>query len=176
LDVYYAWRLGFFGWIRNHERVVAATVAWAMIIAVVVIVEFWLFYVAHPGILLSNILGWYPALTGWDWVVIFLSSIAAGAIIADLGRAVYSFLTSLILSTVFEVLYGSFFAWFRLGYGQSFSMIIPGVTFTTYLQSVLQDVFLTFVRMINIAIPCFCILGVLVGVFIRSYIDPSVDV
>jgi hypothetical protein len=176
LDVYCAYRLGLFGWIRNRKRVVAATVAWTAAIALIVIMTFWSFYVTHRGIGISNILDLNPQLYLWEWVLIFLLSIVAGAIIADLGAAVYSFLATLILSTIFEFVYGSFFAWFGMGYSGSFSTIIPGMSFNAYLQSVLQDVFLTFLRMINVTVPCFCALGVFLGVIARSYFDPSVDV
>ena len=176
LDVYCAYRLGLFGWIRTRKKDVATTVAWAAAIALVVIIPYWLFYNAHPGVPISNYLDQYPQLYFWDWVLIFLVSIVAGAIMADLGTVVYSFLASLILSLIFEVLYGSFFVWFSLGYSRFFSIIVPGLTFTAYLQSVLQQIFLTFLRMINVAVPCFCVLGVFIGVVARSYFEPSVDV
>jgi hypothetical protein len=175
LDVYSAYKLGLFGWIRTRKKVVATTVAWAAVIALVVIIPYWLYYNARPGLPISNYIGEYPQLYFWDWILIFFVSVVVGAIIADLGTVVFSFLASLILSLIFEVLYGSFFVWFSLGYSRSFSMIFPGLTFVNYLQSLLQEVLLTFLRMINVAVPCFCVLGVFVGAVARSYFDPSVD-
>ena len=175
-DLYSAYRLGLFGWINSRKRVVATTVVWAGAVALLLCIRFWLFYAGMPGIGLSNMLDVYPELYFWDWIFVFLLSIGAGAIIAEVGSAVYSFLAALILSTILEFTYGSFYAWFDLGYSGSFTLIIPGMNFTSYLQSVLQDVFLNFLRMINLAVPCFLALGVFIGVIARSYFDPSIDV
>jgi hypothetical protein len=175
LDVYCAYRLGLFGWIKARKKVVATTIAWAVAIALVVIIPFALFYMSNPGITISNYLDEFPQLYFWDWILIFLVSILAGAIIANIETVVYSSVASLILSVILEFLYGSFFVWYGLGYSRSFSMTMPGLTFLPYLQTVLQDVFLIFLRMINIAVPCFCVLGVFIGAVVRSYFEPSVD-
>lgn len=175
-DLYSAYRLGLFGWIKARKKLVVATVVWAGSIALLLSIRFWLFYAGNHGIGLSNMIDVYPELYFSDWILVFLLSIAVGAVIGDLARAVYGFLATLILSTILEFSFGSFFAWYDMGYSQSFSIIIPNMSFTSYLQSVLQDVLLNFLRMINLAVPCFCALGVFIGVIVRSYFDPSVDV
>ncbi|HXX87961.1 MAG TPA: hypothetical protein VEH86_05900 [Candidatus Acidoferrum sp.] len=176
LDLYSGYKLGLFGWIKARKKLVVTTVVWAGVIALLVSLRFWLFYAGNPAISLSNSLDVYPQVYFWDWILVFILSIVAGAFVADLAIAVYSFVTTLILSSIFEFLFGSFYAWFDMGYGKSFSIIIPGLSFNSYLQSVLQDVLLVILHMINLAIPCFCALGVFIGVFLRSYFDPSIDV
>jgi hypothetical protein len=176
LDVYSAYRLGLFGWIKARKRLVLTTLVWAGIIALLVCLRFWLFYAANPTVGLTNLIDVYPQLYVSDWVLVFFLGIGAGVFIADLGVAVYSFLVMILLSSIFEVSYGGLFAWYDLGYSGSFSMIIPGMSFTAYAQSVLMDVLLNVLRMVNVAVPCFCALGVFIGVFARSYFDPSVDV
>lgn len=175
LDVYSAYRLGLFGWITARKKESEVTLGWSAAVAVVVIVEYWLYYSSHHGLFISYFT-MYPALHLWDWILIFFISIIAGAFIADLEIAVYSFLASLLLSFVVEFIYGSFFIWFGLGISGSFSTTSPGLAFTMYLQTVLQQVFLGLLRMVNIEIPCFLILGVFIGAFVRSYFEPTIDV
>ncbi len=170
LDIYSAYRLGLFGWIRARKKAVAVTVAWSVIIALVIIKSYWLFY-SNPG---SG--SWEsPQLYVWDWLAVFFLSVVVGAYLADLEAIVYGFIASLVLSLAFEVIYASFFTWFSMGVGNSFSMIIPGLTFATFLESTIGIVLLDLLRMENIIIPVFCLLGVMIGVFIRSYVEPSVD-
>lgn len=175
LDIYSAYKLGFFGWIRAREKVVAATVAWSVAIAFVIIKSYWLFYNGRGGAAFSNVGGQFPQLYTCDWVSIFILSVVAGAIIANLETIVYSFIASLVLSLIFEVIYGSFFMWFTLRFSESFSIIIPGLSFMTFLESVIGGVFFTILRMINIIVPVFCLLGVFIGAFIRGYLEPSVE-
>jgi hypothetical protein len=176
LDVYCACRLGLFGWISARKKVVATTVVWSAILALLIIIPYWLFYSgSHIETVFSTVGGLYPELYIWDVVLVFLVSVVAGAIIVNVETIVYSFVASLVLSSIFEVLYGSFFAWFSLGYGQSFSMIIPGLVFTTYLESIIAGVFFTILRMVNVIVPCFCVLGVIIGAVIRGYFEPSAD-
>jgi len=176
LDVYCAYRLGLFSWMKARKKVVVATVVWSAAIALVVIVPYSLFYHGSGIAAFTTLFGQYPGLQISDWVIVFLISIAAGAIIAGLETIVYSFLASLVLSVIFEVTYGSFLIWYGLGYGQSFTFIVPGVSFVTYFEAVIEGVFLTVMRMTNIIVPIFCILGVFIGAIVRSYFDPSVDV
>lgn len=176
LDVYCAYKLGLFGWMRARKKAVAATVAWGAAIALVVIVPYSVFYHGSGIAAFTTLFGQYPELQISDWVIVFLISIVAGAIIAGLDTIVYSFLASFMLSVIFEVTYGSFLIWYGLGYGQSFTFIVPGVSFVTYFEAVIEGVFLTVIRMTNLIIPVFCIMGVFIGAMVRSYFDPTVDV
>jgi hypothetical protein len=172
LDLYCAYKLGLFGWIRARKKAVAATLVWSGAVALVAIVRFCLFYSANVNAIGGYV---YPQFSFWDWPLIFIVSFVAGAVIADLGTVVYSFFISLILSVIFDVLCGSLFIWYGLGYGGSFTRIVPGLSFTTFLQGVVQEALLAFLRMINIAVPVICILAVFLGAFVRSYFEPTMD-
>lgn len=169
LDIYSAYRLGFFDWVRARKKVVAATVAWGTGLAIIVSLSYWLFYISAVGSYQR------PGLDIWDWVSIFFLSVVVGALIVNLEAIVYGFVASLVLSTILEVVYAILFTWFSQGVSQSFSMVIPGLTFGIYLQSVIGGVFVTVVRMIFFVVPLFCLLGVFIGAFIRSIFDPTVD-
>jgi hypothetical protein len=170
LNIYSAYQLGLFGWIRARKRVVSATFAWSVVIAFMIILSYWLFY-SSPGRG-----SWEsPELYVWGWVSIFLMSIVAGAIIADLETVVYSFVACVVLSLVFEVIYACFFGWFILGSGEAFSYTIPGLAFMTFFESVIAGQFVIILRMTNFIVPCFCLLGVFIGLIVRSYYEPSVD-
>jgi hypothetical protein len=176
LDVYCAYRLGLFGWIKARKRVVALTVAWSVAVTLLTMIPYWLFYSSGSWPVFSTVMGLYPELGFWDYVIVFVASLVAGVFIANLESVVYGMVASVVLSLVFGVIVGSLFLWYGVGYGQSFSLIMPGVTFTSYFESVVGGVFLTVLRMINVAVPIFCVLGGILGVVLRSYFEPSVDV
>lgn len=176
LDVYCAYRLGLFGWINARKKVVAVTAAWSVALVLVTMIPYWLFYSSGRWPVFSTVMGLYPELGFWNYVIVFVVSIVAGALIANLESIVYSMVASIVLSLVFEVIVGSLFFWYSVGYSQSFSLIMPGLAFTDYFESVVGGVFLTVLRMINVAVPVFCVLGGIVGAVVRSYFEPSVDV
>jgi hypothetical protein len=179
LDIYCAYNFGFFGWVKARKKVVAVTVVWSVVIALMIITSYWLFYnglkVGQMVSSFSNAIGFYPQLYSWGWIPILVSSIIAGVLIADLETVVYSFATSLVLSTIFEVVFAFFFVWYGLGFNEGFAIITPGLVFTTYVESIIGGVFLTILRMISIIVPTVCLLGVLAGAIVRGLVEPTVD-
>ena len=179
LDIYCAYRCGFFGWVKARKKAVAVIVVWSVVIMLVILTSYWLFYnglkVKVMVSSFTNEEGYYPQLSDWSWVPILVASIIAGVLIADLESVVYGFVASLVLSTIFEVVFASFFAWYGLGFSEGFAITTPGAAFTTYMQSVVSGVFLTLLRMISIIIPAVCLLGVLVGAIVRGLVEPTVD-
>jgi hypothetical protein len=173
LDIYSAYRLGSFAWIRARKKESLLALGWTVAIVIVIMVEYISFYSSLPGSFMSYF-ATYPTLQIWDWLLIFFISLVAGVFMADLEVAIYSFAVTLFLSLVFEGLIGSLFVWFGLGISNSFSTTSPGLAFTTYLQTVLQQVFLGILSMVNIEIPCFLLLGVGIGAILRAFLDPTV--
>jgi hypothetical protein len=146
----------------------------------VLIKSYWLVYMQNPflvsqGIAVSTDPRYVPTLGIWDFVLLLLMSVIAGAIIVDMEIIVYSFVANVILSFAFALTYASLFVWFILGAGESLSLITPGINFLDVVESTIQAAMTNIFKMMLIA-PLVCLLGVFVGAFLRSYLQPSADI
>jgi hypothetical protein len=140
--------------------------------------SFWLLYVENPFLVSQGIAAsavYVPTLGMWDFVLLLFVSIIAGAIIVDIEIVVYSFIACVILSFAFALTYASLFVWFILGVGESLSLITPGISFLDVVQSTIQAGMMDVFKMILIT-SLICLLGVLLGAFLRSYLQPSADI
>lgn len=178
LNIYIAHRQGFFMWVKARKKVITTTVVWSVAVALVMIKSFWLLYVENPFLVSQGIAAsavYVPTLGMWDFVLLLFVSIIAGAIIVDIEIVVYSFIACVILSFAFALTYASLFVWFILGVGESLSLITPGISFLDVVQSTIQAGMMDVFKMILIT-SLICLLGVLLGAFLRSYLQPSADI
>jgi hypothetical protein len=174
LDVYVAHRTGFFVWMKERRRVIGITVGWSALVALVMILAYWLVFVGNPWLISQGaaVSSNYPPQLGLgDYAVVFLASLAAGAIISDLEAVVYSYFVSVILSFAFALTYISLFMWYIVGVGGSLTITTAGIDFFGLVQATVQTA-LSIVFSMMIVIAMFCLLGVFLGAFLGSYLQP----
>jgi len=177
VNIYYARKLGFFKWLGNKKRVVAIIICWSSVVAVVVIREYWLSYIRNP-ILFDMPFYWFDdpswiaRLDVWDFILIFVTSLVAGALILDIETILFSAILNVVLSFFVPVIYVTFFIWVVLGWGNQFDLIGG---FGRWGQYVLWDSVRIVFRMTFPFVQLIAFFGVFIGAFVRVYFQPSAE-
>jgi hypothetical protein len=175
LNVYSAWKLGVFMWLREKRKAITITLMWSLAVAVVVIKSYWLAYVENPvlfenRIVWTSTINWMPRLTILDLILILIISLIAGALLIDLETIIYSLVANYALSFAFAVAYSTLFIWFTLGYGETFA---DAGGFLEMGPVVIYVAVRNIFRLIFPLAQIFCLLGAIIGAFIRGYLQPS---
>lgn len=182
LNMHYARELGVFKWLKARRKKIAVLLLWSLCVAGISVKSYWYIYVTHPrlwptqysetGIVYKELAGDdTPYLNGWDFALIFASSLLVGAVLFDIGTIVYGYIMQSILSSAFTVTWSSFFIWHSLGYGKVYSLIDFGIGVQFIIYYAVKNVF----RMMFPLAFLLCFLGVFLGAFIRAYVQPSAE-
>jgi len=168
----------FFRWLKTRKREIAVTLTWSIAVALVIIKSYWLLYVTHPvlvehGIAWTRVNEWVPRLGTLDYLLIFLMSVIAGAILVDLKNIIYSFIATVVFSFVFAVTYSSLFIWYILKWGETLSLLGGWLA---WIGDVIYVAMLSIFRMVFPLVILLCILGVFLGAFGRGILQPSAQV
>lgn len=176
LNIYNAFDLGIFRWLKIRKKQIATTLGWSVAIALVIIKSYWIVYLRYPvlseaKIIYTDVLDWTPRIDLWDLLIIFLFSLLAGAILLDIDKILYGFIASSFLSFAFAVTWSSFFIWFSIGVSEFLELF----GFWTTLQFVLYGAVKNVFRMIFPTVQMLAFFGVFLGAFVRAYLQPSVE-
>jgi len=178
LNIHYARKLGFFRWLKERRRTIAIVLVWSLFVTVLVARQFWLTYVDNPFLfrMAGNVWMEDPNMWGrldmWDLILIFVTSVIAGALIIDIETILFSTIANVTLTFVFSISYVFFFIWYVLGYGEAFIVadrLMIGVQYA--LWEALRLIF----RMTFPLVQLLAFLGVFLGAFLRVYIQPSAE-
>lgn len=177
VNIYYARKYGFFKWLGTKKRVIAVIMIWSLVVAVIIIREYWLSYIRNP-ILFSLPFYWFDdpnwvaRLDVWDFIMIFVASAVAGALLLDIETMLFSAISNALLSFLFPVIYVTYFIWIILGWGNQFDLVGG---FSRWGQYVIWDAIRIVFRMTFPIVQLLAFFGVFLGAFIRVYIQPSAE-
>jgi len=177
INIYFAHKYGFFKWLGTKKRVVAVIMGWSLVVAVIIIAEYWLSFVRNPILFTLPYYwfespGWVAHLNVWDFILIFLASAVAGALLLDIETILFSAISNAILSFLFPVIYVTYFIWVVLGWGRLWD-VIGGFAWGG--QFVMWDAIRIVFRMTFPIVQLLAFFGVFLGAFIRVYIQPSAE-
>jgi len=188
LNIYYARKYGFFGWLkaktlefarwlRERKRTFAVVLGWSFFIAVLIIREYWLSYINQPILFEMpkywfDYSDWVARLNIWDFLLIFASSIIAGALLMDIETILFSSVASALLSFLFSVVFVTYWIWVVLGWGETWGLIGG---FMRGGQFVMWDAARIVFRMTFPIVQLIAFTGVFLGAFVRGYFQPSAE-
>jgi len=174
-NVYYARKLGFFRWLAEKKKPIIIVLLWSLGIAVVEIIPYWRVYAENP-VLFEFKIAWTqtvnltPHISILDLIVILAMSLIAGILLIDVETVVYSLIANFALSFVFAVVYSTLFIWFSLGYNEVFALQGGFLEWGSYISYIAaRNIF----RLIFPMVQIFCLLGAMLGAFVRGRIQPS---
>jgi hypothetical protein len=188
LNVYYARKYGFFGWLKaktvplaqwlkSSRRAFAIVLSWSLFVAILIIREYWLTYINQPILFQMpkywfDYGDWVAHLNVWDFLLIFASSLIAGALLMDIETILFSAIANVILSFSFSVVYVTYWIWVVLGWGETWDLIGG---FSRGGQFVMWDAARIVFRMTFPIVQLIAFLGVFLGAFLRGYFQPSAE-
>jgi hypothetical protein len=177
VNIYYAHKYGFFRWLGGKKRVIAVVMCWSLVIAVILIREYWLSYIRNP--ILFNMPfywfddpSWVARLDVWDFIIILVTSATAGALILDIEAILFSAISNAVLSFLIPVIYVTFFIWVILGWGNQFDLVGG---FGRWGQYVIWDSIRIIFRMTFPIVQLLAFFGAFIGAFVRGYFQPSAE-
>lgn len=134
LNIYNAYRSGFFGWVRRkreptvnwfktHRKQIVIVVSWSLVVAILMMKSYWLVFERDPrafqaGIAYSDVSQWMPRLESLDYLIIIIAAFIAGVLLLDLYRIFVAFAANIILSYIFAITYICYFLWYPLRWDQ----------------------------------------------------------
>jgi len=112
-------------WVNVRKTKSLVVFFWTLAIASAIVLSYWLVYLQNPILIkyimiFTEIEQWIPRLSTIGYIIIFITSMIAGAVLADFEDILYAWLAVNFLSLISSILYMFFFVWFSLGAGAYF--------------------------------------------------------
>jgi len=153
--------------VSKNKVNIALVLIWAFLLAFLVIKAYWLSYNTSNRLIHDRPLVPTYDLRGldfWDLFVIFFSGVVMGLFLSDVKAMFYGYVAALFLSYAFSVTYITLYIWYVLDFGSLFSLFAYDWELAVY--AALAVAF-------TIVVPwmiCFCLVGLVVGAFLRTWI------
>lgn len=159
------WRL-----ISRKKFTLIVMVLWTLTLSLVIIKIYWLAYL-ETNPLGINPLSYHriPYVTYFsprvlDLLILLGASLIVGLVLSDVKEMLYSYAASISLSFAVGVAFGSYYIWVVLDLGPLFSLAPYDWEWALYIA------FLNVFRIVFPWIIAFCLLGVITGAFLRTWI------
>jgi hypothetical protein len=151
----------------KRKRIIALVAVWSIAISLIMIRSHFTFYLTNEKFSFYKI-SWRtsegPAFGDFDLAVILIISSLIGVFVKRAKNLVYGYFTTILVSSAIVVTYIFLYNWFTLSYGESLGQIPFGW------EWVLYSALLSFLRFMFPIGMIFCLIGLVAGNFIRSWV------
>ena len=144
----------------KRRKAILLSLAWGIVISLVIIKSHFLFYLANQKFSVYRI-SWLsyqgPEFTDLDLALLFFSSLVIGVLATDAKRMIYGYFAAILTSTSIAILYVFLYNWFTLRLGETLIEVSFGWETGIYIA------FLNVLRfMFPMGMVC-CLIGSIVG-------------